>query len=192
MPCNLCLERAHFSLQQHQTSFIQHFFKADGDEIGMPNGEFSASLASIGGDNVKQWMMIAGVFCVLTVSGCMTEANQQGEAKQIVKTMHLAMQTGDWDAALALYGKEFFTGHDKSAWRDKLASMPVRFGKLLEIKESFMQKDPRYSGEFYIYGFRLIFERGVLNETITVFQSLERVKMTITGHLFKFKNQVLR
>jgi len=30
MPSNLCLEFAHFSLQQHQTSFIQHF----------PNGFF--------------------------------------------------------------------------------------------------------------------------------------------------------
>jgi len=25
MDCNLCLELAHFSLQQHRTSFIQHF-----------------------------------------------------------------------------------------------------------------------------------------------------------------------
>jgi len=25
MPCNLCLELAHFSLQPHRTSFIQHF-----------------------------------------------------------------------------------------------------------------------------------------------------------------------
>jgi len=146
----------------------------------------------MGDDNVKQWMMMAGICCALVMGGCITEANQQGEAGQIVKKMHVAMQTADWDAALALYDKDFFAGHDKSTWRDMLASMQPRFGKLLEIKQSFAQKDPRYSGEFYVYGFRLLFEHGVVNETVTVFQSIKRAKkMTITGHLFKYKDQVL-
>jgi len=158
----------------------------------MPNGVFIVSLAVIGGYNVKLWMMMAGICCTLVMSGCITEANQQGEANQIVNKMHAAMQTADWDAVLALYDKPFFDGHDKSSWRDILASMPTRFGKLKDIKKSFAQKDPRYSGEFYIYGFKLIFERGVVHETVTVFQSVKRAeKMAITGHLFKYKDQVL-
>jgi len=146
----------------------------------------------MGGYNVKQWMIMAGMCCVLVMGGCITEANQQGEANQIVKKMHMAMQTEDWDTALGLYDQSFFEGHDKSAWRALLASIPQRFGKLKAIKKSFAQKDPRYSGEFYIYGFKLIFERGAVHETVTVFQSVKRdEKMTITGHLFKYKGQVL-
>ncbi|MDQ6988158.1 MAG: hypothetical protein Q9M25_10180 [Mariprofundaceae bacterium] len=128
---------------------------------------------------------------VMLLAGCLTQANQQGEADKIVAKMHAAIQTGDWDSALALYGDDFFAGRGKENWRETLASMPVRLGKLVEIKPSFAQKDPRFGGDFYIYGFRLFFERGVVRETLTVFTGLERKKMLVTGHLLKLKNEML-
>ncbi|MDX8391782.1 MAG: hypothetical protein R8K53_04345 [Mariprofundaceae bacterium] len=132
-----------------------------------------------------------GICAAVLLAGCLTQANQQGEANKIVAKMHVAVQAGDWDSALALYGDDFFAGHGKAAWRQTLASLPVRLGKLTEIKPIFAQKDPRFGGDFYIYGFRLVFERGILHETLTIFTGLERDKMMVTGHLLKLKNEVL-
>jgi len=131
-------------------------------------------------------------FCMLLLlAGCLTQANQQQEASQIAKQMHAAMQAKDWDAAMGLYGKEFFKGHSRESWKGKLAAMPTRFGELREITESFAQKDPRFGGDFYIYGFKLTYERGVVKETLTIFKKNESDKLVVTGQLFKHKDDVL-
>ncbi len=140
---------------------------------------------------MKRLMIWTGVCTVLLLTGCLTQANQQAEANQIVTKMHAAIQAQDWDAALTLYGDDFFAGHSKKNWRATLVSMPARLGKLVEIKPGFAQKDPRFGGDFYIYGFRLFFERGVVRETLTVFTGIERKKMVVTGHLLKLKNEML-
>jgi len=140
---------------------------------------------------VKRLMIWTGVCTALLLTGCLTQANQQAEANQIVAKMHTAIQAQDWDTALTLYGDDFFAGHSKENWRETLASMQTRLGKLVEIKSSFAQKDPRFGGDFYIYGFRLFFEHGVVRETLTVFTGIDREEMVVTGHLLKLKNEML-
>jgi len=153
------------------------------------------SLGLSGGNTVKRyfgWIGLCATLCIaLLLAGCLTQANQQDEADKVAQQMHTAVQSQNLDAAMALYGNIFFTGHDKAAWRDKLAALHERFGALHEIKPGFFQKDPRFSGDFYIYGFKLFFERGVVHETLTVFKGINQEGMTVTGHLFKLKDEVL-
>jgi len=128
---------------------------------------------------------------VLLLGGCLTQANQQADAEKMVQQMHSAMQAQNWDAALQLYGNDFFKSQSRDAWHGKLEALHKRFGELQEIKAGFAQKDPRFGGEFYIYGFKLFFEHGVVHETLTVFKGIDKDNLTIIGHLFKYKDEVL-
>jgi len=142
-------------------------------------------------NTLKRFFTYFSLSAVLLLSGCLIQANQQADADLLVKELHAAMQSGNWDAAMELYGKDFFAGHDKATWRGKMMALQERFGELREIKAGFSQKDPRFGGEFYIYGYKLFYEHGVLHETLTVFKGIDAERMVVTGQMFKFKDEVL-
>ena len=122
--------------------------------------------------------------CIL-LSGCLAQADQQQEAQALVEKLHTAMSQQDWDAATSLYDKRFLATHPPRAWRAQLQELFAKQGKIVDIKPTFQQKDPRFGGEFYIFGYRLKCEHGTVKETITVFHPVDGDTLTITGHLLK-------
>ena len=128
------------------------------------------------------------IFVLLSwmMSGCsIYEANNQPEADQLVAQYHAALKAQDWDTLLSLYEPSFFREHSKDVWQRKLAGLSARFGAFKRARQTFAKKDPRYRGDYYIYGYRLVFEKKTIGELITVFKGLESDKLTIAGHVFK-------
>lgn len=121
------------------------------------------------------------VIAALAVGGCMYDAGDQGAASKLVAELHQDMQQQNWDGAMKLYGEEFFKQQSREGWRERLVSL----GQLKEARQTFSQKDPRYSGDFYIYSFKLRFEQGRADETITVFRPLDKDQLFIIGHSIK-------
>ncbi len=123
------------------------------------------------------------------LAGCLTEANQEVEAGQIVSTVHKGFQTGVWDKVMPLYDKQFLRIHPASIWQQKMTSLIQPLGKLTSIKSTFQHKDPRFRGDFYLYGFLLHFEHGTISETLTIYKGVDKDRMTISGHQLKLKKR---
>jgi len=140
---------------------------------------------------LKRYLGCFALCSILLLGGCLDEANRPEDAAKLVEKMHSAIQAQDWDAVMPLYGEKFFAEQSRQEWRDKLDSLHKRFGALQKVKLVFDQKDPRLGGDFYVYGFKLMFERGVVHETLTVFEKNGEKKLAVTGQLFKFKDDVL-
>lgn len=121
------------------------------------------------------------------LSGCLTEANQGEEANQIVTTVHRAFQSGDWQQVMPLYDEHFLKTHTAQQWQKHLTTMLQPLGALKNIKPTFQHKDPRFRGDFYIYGFLLQFEHGSISETLTIYKGVDKDRMTITGHDLKLR-----
>jgi len=125
----------------------------------------------------------------MLLSGCLTTADQMPEAEALVKTLHQGMTQEDWDAIIPLYAKDFFASRTPDMWRETLQKQAKTYGHLRDIKPTFRQKDPRFRGDFYIFGYLLKFERGTVRETVTVYQGVDKDRMEITGHLLKPKRK---
>jgi len=120
------------------------------------------------------------------MAGCsIYSASDQSEADKLVTRYHQAFKAGDWDTLLSLYSPAFFKAQSNDEWRHKLMGLHSQYGALKEVRRSYAQKDSRYRGDYYIYGYRLIFAKGAVNETITIFKGIENDKLTIAGHVFK-------
>lgn len=128
--------------------------------------------------------------CSVLLAGCMAPPDQQGDASKLAQQMHAAMQAQNWDAAMPLYGDAFLAAHDRQLWQARLGSLQQRFGKLLEVKPVFDQRSHRLGGVFYIYGYKLVFERGVISETLNIFKD-DQGEMTVSDQIFKFKDDIL-
>jgi len=131
-------------------------------------------------------LLILPLFLTL-LTGCLTEANQGEEAGQIVSAVHKGFQTGVWDAVMPLYDEQFYKIHPKSSWQQKMTSLIQPLGALKNIKSTFQHKDPRFRGDFYLYGFLLHFEKGTISETLTIYKGVDKERMTISGHQLKLK-----
>jgi len=126
------------------------------------------------------------VLLSLLVSACsIYEASNQPEADKLVAQYHAALKAKDWDTLLSFYEPSFFKEHSKKVWQHKLMNLSERYGALKSTRQTFAKKDPRYRGDYYIYGYRLVFEKKTLDELITVFKGLEADKLTIAGHVIK-------
>jgi len=123
----------------------------------------------------------------LLLSACMYEASNQNEATQMVDQWHKAYQTGDWDKVVADYDTKFFKETSKESWLQHLQSFTEKFGPLKDVHQVFQQKDPRFRGDYYIYGYTLIFDHGRADETITILKKLNEDELLIAGHIIKDK-----
>jgi len=133
---------------------------------------------------------IAFTLLLLAVTAC-AAADQSEDAQKVVQQLHQDMIKQDWQHAIGLYDKDFLAEHPPKLWQAKLGSLVARFGKLNKVIPVFMQKDPRLRGDFYVYGFRLEFANGRVQETITVFKGVRSDRMVISGHVFKHKGAIL-
>ncbi|MDX8406673.1 MAG: hypothetical protein R8K50_11065 [Mariprofundus sp.] len=135
---------------------------------------------------MKRLFTILILLPLFFISGCSTyNASNQSEADQIVSQYHASFKANQWASVLALYEPSFFETHSRDAWKQELNNLFSRYGALTEVRQTFTQKDPRFRGDYYIYGFRLVFDKGIISETITVFKGLETDKLTIAGHILK-------
>jgi len=131
--------------------------------------------------------LFALILLPLILGGCMTEANQSDEAGQIVATVHKGFESRNWDAVMPLYDELFYKQHPHNRWRQHLEEITRPLGALKQIKPTFQQNDPRFRGDFYLYGFLLQFEHGSISETLTIYKGLDKDHMTISGHQLKLK-----
>ncbi|MDQ6992210.1 MAG: hypothetical protein Q9M31_01945 [Mariprofundus sp.] len=135
---------------------------------------------------MRRLLILFSFLSLLIISGCsLYAASDQAGADQLVGQYHKAFKAKQWDSLLSLYDPSFFKQHSRDGWRDALAALSDRYGVLKQVHQSYAQKDPRFRGDYYIYGYRLLFEKKTINETITVFKGIESDKLTIAGHVLK-------
>jgi len=123
------------------------------------------------------------------LAGCLIEANQGEEAGQIVSTVHKGFQSGDWTDVMPLYDEQFLRIHRPKAWQQKMTALIKPLGVLKNIKATFQHNDPRFRGDFYLYGFLLHFEKGTISETLTIYKGVDKERMTISGHQLRLKRR---
>jgi len=126
---------------------------------------------------------------LISLTACLTEANQGDEAGKIVSTVHKGFQTGTWDEVIPLYDEQFLRIHSANTWQQTMTDLIKPLGALTDIKSTFLHKDPRFRGDFYLYGFLLHFEHGTISETLTIYKGIDKERMTITGHQLKLKRR---
>jgi len=137
-----------------------------------------------GGHPVKR--LLISLLLLPLLFGCsMYDASNKSEADQMVGQYHDALKAKQWETLLTLYDPDFFKEHDRHAWQQELSKMFDQYGALNEIRQTFTQKDPRFRGDYYIYGYRLAFDKATISETITVFKGLETDKLTIAGQILE-------
>jgi len=134
--------------------------------------------------------IILAFACLLFLTSCLTQANQQEQADQLVKRAHQAFSQQQWETLLPLYHDDFFAMHPKEAWQQELQQTTSGMGALQHIEPTFRQKDPRFGGDFYLYGFVLQYEHGLIHETLTIYQSIEYETLSIAGHMLKAQKKV--
>jgi len=137
---------------------------------------------------MKRLFTLSIALLLLLLSGCMYDAADEGQASRIVDQWHAAFKAKEWDKAFALYDKSFLAEHPREAWQQHLAQLTDRFGALKDIRPTFQQKDPRFRGDYYMFGFVLVFEKGTATETVTVFKGIENDKLTIAGQMIQPKS----
>jgi len=121
------------------------------------------------------------------LSGCLTEADQGNEANELVTTAHQAIKNNNLDTVIPLYDMAFLKTNPADTWKRQVAELTAPMGKLINIKPTFEQHDPRFGGDFYLYGFILQFEHGSISETLTIYKAVNKEHMTISGHILKLK-----
>ncbi|PIP01979.1 MAG: hypothetical protein COW18_05655 [Zetaproteobacteria bacterium CG12_big_fil_rev_8_21_14_0_65_54_13] len=134
---------------------------------------------------MKRFLILLMILPLL--AGCLTEADQGNEANQLVTAAHQAIKSNNWDQVTPLYDDEFLKAHSLTAWKQQVAELTAPLGKITNIKPTFEQHDPRFGGDFYLYGFILQFEHGSISETLTVYKAVNKEHMTISGHILKLK-----
>ncbi|OIO69539.1 MAG: hypothetical protein CO186_10230 [Zetaproteobacteria bacterium CG_4_9_14_3_um_filter_49_83] len=132
----------------------------------------------------NRWVAVGLCFALpIALGACSYAANEQPAADQLVQRLHQNVKTQDFEAMTELYDESFFKAQDRQAWQKKWQGFAQQFGTLEEIRPIFSQRDARYRGDYYIYGFKLVFARGSLHETISVFKGIEGGSLSIMGHV---------
>jgi len=132
--------------------------------------------------------LLAFITSALLLTGCITQADQQGEANQMVQQLHSAIQHHQWADAAKLYDPEYFKQHSQQQWQLQFENTFKKLGDITQFAITSQQKDPRFGGDFYIYIISASHSGGsVSHETITILKPLDDKPMMITGYQFKAK-----
>ncbi|PIV29114.1 MAG: hypothetical protein CO186_02335 [Zetaproteobacteria bacterium CG_4_9_14_3_um_filter_49_83] len=118
-------------------------------------------------------------------TGCLTQASQTEQAHSLVEQAHQAFEARQWDSLTPLYAPTFFQDKSPEDWKITLENTTAGLGKLTGVQPTFEQKDPRFGGDFYLYGFLLQYENGSISETLTVYSSIDDDVLKISGHILK-------
>jgi len=128
---------------------------------------------------------LLGFIIAAILSGCITQADQQQQAEQILNKLHTAIQQQQWDTATKLFNPEFFKTEPKTHWQNHLKEIQNSLGKMTAFSIVSQTKDPRFAGDFYIYIVSVKHEHGFSHETVTIFKSLDDQPMMVSGYQIK-------
>jgi len=119
------------------------------------------------------------------LSSCLTQADQQQQADQIIKQLHQSIEQQQWDTATALFEPSFFKSESKKHWQKHLSSLQSSLGKIISFHTVSKSKDPRFGGDFYIYIISIRHKHGFSHETVTIVKSLDDKPLSIVGYQVK-------
>jgi len=132
--------------------------------------------------------LIAILTCIFLLPSCLTQADKQQEADALLNQFHQAIQTQDWDAAQKLFDPSFFKNTPKAIWQNNTSAAQQTLGKIISFNTSSKSKDPRFSGDFYIYIVAIQHEHGFSNETVTILKDIDTDLLSIAGHQLKIRS----
>ena len=121
----------------------------------------------------------------LVLAACIRPAGQVKEAQAIVDALHQAIAQQKAEEIAAHYDESFFAEMPKKLWLARLNGLVARHGRLVRAERTFFQKNARPSEDDYIFGYRLVFAHGVVQETITVQRRTGRKELKIAGHVLR-------
>ncbi len=119
------------------------------------------------------------------LSSCVIQTDKQPQADQIIKKFHVALMQQHWDQAADLFDSNFFKAQSRSNWQNGIEATQQKLGKIQSFAISSKSKDPRFSGDFYIYTVTLRHEHGFSTETITIVRHLDSDSLAIVGYQIK-------
>jgi len=122
---------------------------------------------------------------ILCLSGCLTQADQQQQADQLINKLHQAIQTKQWDAATKLFDASFFKTEPKAHWQQQFVLLQKELGNITDFHIVSKSKDPRFGGDFYIYIVSVRHTHGFSNETVTIVKSLDDKPIIVAGYQIK-------
>jgi len=132
---------------------------------------------------------IAILTCLFLLPSCLTQADNQQQADALLNQFHQAIQMQQWNAAQKLFDPSFFVSSPKAAWQKNMAETQHALGKIISFNISSRSKDPRFSGDFYIYIVAIQHEHGFSNETVTILKNIDNDQLSIAGHQFKIRSK---
>ncbi|RLL52863.1 hypothetical protein D8Y20_06335 [Mariprofundus sp. EBB-1] len=132
---------------------------------------------------------IAILCCLFLLPSCLIQADNQQQADTLLKQFHQAIQSQDWNTAKTLFEPSFFATTPKDAWQKSMEDLQSSLGEILSFNISSKSKDPRFSGDFYIYIVSIQHEHGFSNETVTILKNIDNDQLSIAGHQFKIRSK---
>jgi len=119
------------------------------------------------------------------LTGCLTQANQQQQADQIIHKFHQAIQQKQWDKAIQFFNPDFFKNEPEKRWQQHYSQLEKKLGKIISFHIASKSKDPRFGGDFYIYIVSVRHEHGFSHETVTIIKGLDDTPLAISGYQIK-------
>ncbi len=126
-----------------------------------------------------------GAMLLLLSVACTTTPRDEGRALRLAEQLHTYWQQQQWDALLALYEPSFLASQGRDAWLRSLQQKREKLGELRSYELQSKQVDARFSGDFYIYVYRLRFQHGALRETLTIYKKLNQDALRVVGHVLR-------
>jgi len=124
----------------------------------------------------------------MALSGCIIQTDKQAQADKIVSQLQTAIEQQRWKQAADLYDPKFFKTKSRAAWQNEIEQSQQALGKIQSFAISSKSKDPRFSGDFYIYTVTVKHEHGYSTETITIVRHLDSDALSIVGYQIKFRS----
>jgi len=130
---------------------------------------------------------ILAFIILMVLSGCIIQTDKQAQADKMVSQFQTAIEQQHWKQAADLYDPKFFKTKSRAAWQNEIEQSQQALGKIQSFAISSKSKDPRFSGDFYIYTVTVKHEHGYSTETITIVRHLDSDALSIVGYQIKFR-----
>jgi len=133
--------------------------------------------------------LLTVIFTLFMLPACMTQADKQQDSDTLLHQLHQTMQMQQWEQAAKLYDPSFFQNQPQYAWKKNMQDLQQSLGKMVSFHVSSKSKDPRFSGDFYIYIVSIEHEHGFSNETVTILKKIDSDQLSIAGHQIKARSK---
>jgi len=131
---------------------------------------------------------IIAIIGLFLLSACVIQTDKQAQADKIIEQFQSALKHQQWDTAVNLFDPKFFKSQSRANWQKAIEQDEHNLGRTLSFAISSKSKDPRFSGDFYIYTVTVKHEHGFSTETITIVRSLDSDSLSIVGYQSKSRS----